>query len=327
LRKDRDMNYPRTVCIALTAALLCAGAGPGVRAQISVQPPTGSGGTVSIAPPTASAPAATQTQPALGADTRPSASSILQQMLNSGTALGTGETNLIVPPGPAPGANGLLREGQEMDLRAGHLKRDDNGHMTFVFDAKESPEYPPMGVIPSRRLAAMEDAAGFAPGRTPIDMIFRIAAEVTEYRGKNYLYIKPSAIPVPPPPAPAPATLPAAAPLINAAAPHAPAAALLTEPGVISNRLGRLVRDAKTGVKLIAFDADGKRMADPPMGVIPCKFLTVMEDMSEDGNKPLKFKVSGEVTTYRGKNYLYLKSVEVVTDFNHGIGAGANIGG
>jgi len=37
--------------------------------------------------------------------------------------------------------------------------------------------------------------------------------------------------------------------------------------------------------------------------------------------------VSGEVTTYRGKNYLYLKFVQQVRDLNGGIGAGSAAGG
>ena len=256
--------------------------------------------------------------------------------------LNTTDPTLIPPPGPEPGANGLLREGQQIELLAGHLKKDDKaagtvggvgggggGGMIFVFDPRETPAYPPMPVIPSARLAAMEDAAGFTQGRIPNDMTFRIDAEVTEYRGRNYLYIQPSAIPVPPPstaPSSAPATSPAA-PLVNAVAPNPPPAALLTERSVVTNRIGRLVRDPRTGAKLIAFDADGTRLADPPMGVIPCKYLAILEDATDDGNKPLMFHVSGEVTTYRGKNYLYLKYVTVMRDLDKGIGAGTNVGG
>ncbi len=326
------MIHGRIAWIACVAALVLS-APQNMPAQVSVAPPAGGGGTVSTVPPTASAPAATPTHPASTTQDLPSHSSVLQQLLDSGSATGITEPTIIVPAGPDLGANGLLREGQQISLRAGRLKKDENGHMVFVFDPKESSAYPPMGVIPSRRLEAMEDAAGFAPGRTPNDMTFRIDAEVTEYRGKNYLYIKPSAIPVPAPPpaalpgAAAPATVPAAAPLVNAAAPNVPAGSPLIEGSVISNRVGRLVRDPKTGVELIAFDADGRRMADPPMGVVPCKYLAVLEDAAQGGNKPVKFHLSGEVTTYRGKNYLYLKYVGVVLDLNQGIGAGDNLGG
>jgi hypothetical protein len=327
-RKDGLMKQRRTVSVVLAAVLLCTGAGRWAQAQMAVEPPTGGGGNVPIAPPTDSAPAATQTQPAPATESISEETRVLQQMLNAGTIPGISGGGLVLPPGPEPGASGLLREGQVIDLRAGRLKRDENGHMLFEFDPKESPAYPPMEVIPSRRLEAMENAADFVPGRTPKDMTFRIAAEVTEYRGKNYLYIKPSALPMPGTPA---ATLPAESaapePLVNAVAPKAPPIVAMTENSVISNRIGRLVRDPKTGAKLIAFDADGRRMADPPMGVVPCKYLAVLEEATEDGNKPLKFKLSGEVTTYRGRNYLYLKYVGVVPDLSEGIGAGSNVGG
>jgi hypothetical protein len=192
--------------------------------------------------------------------------------------------------------------------------------MLFVFDPKDTPAYPPMGLIPSRRLAAMEDAAGFGEGRAGADMTFRITAEVTQYRGKNYLYVLPSGIPVPPPATP---VKPDTQPLVNPVAPNVPQTQPLSQGNIITNRMGRLVRDAKTGVELIAFDADGKQMVDPPMGVIPCKYLAVIEDATDNGNKPLKFRVSGEVTAYRGKNYLFLKFVQQVRELNGGIGAGA----
>jgi len=36
--------------------------------------------------------------------------------------------------------------------------------------------------------------------------------------------------------------------------------------------------------------------------------------------KPVKFKVSGQITQYRGKNYLLLRSVTIVRDMHGGIG-------
>jgi hypothetical protein len=266
------------------------------------------------------------------AATMPSAETVLQQMLNNkggATTSSTGPAPLITPMGPALGADGLLREGQKIDLRSGRLKKDEAGSgagaggVLFVFDEKETPAYPPMGLVPSRRLAAMEDAAGFGEGRGGSDMTFRITAEVTQYRGKNYLYVLPSGTSLP---APAVPVKPDTRPLVVPAAPNVPQTQPMAQGNAITNRIGRLVRDAKTGVELIAFDADGRAMADPPMGVLPCKYLAVIEDGTDYGNKPLKFRVSGEVTTYRGKNYLYLKFVQQVRDINGGIGAGSAAG-
>ena len=325
------MNLPRICGTMLGSVLFLAGAAPG---QVSIQPPTpaGGGGIMPIAPPAATRPATTQraAAPATApAATIPSAESVLQQMLSNKTGAAadtaTAPSPLITPLGPALGADGLLREGERIDLRSGRLKKDDTAAgkaaMLFVCDPKDTPAYPPMGLIPSRRLAAMEDAAGFGEGRAGTDMTFRITAEVTQYRGKNYLYVLPSGIPVP---APATPVKPDTQPLVVPAAPNVPQTQPLSQGNIITNRIGRLVRDTKTGVELIAFDADGTQMVDPPLGVIPCQMLAVIEDATDYGNKPLKARVSGEVTTYRGKNFLYLKSVVFVRDLNGGIGAGAH---
>lgn len=314
--------------ISLLAAALALAAP--AWAQVSIEPPaSGGGGNISIAPPDATS--TTMAAPALPAATAPvatlpSAQSILQDIVSSPGGRGPttqGSGGPLIAPGPELGPDGLLREGQQIELRNGHLQKEEagGGAMMFLFDPKELPHYPAMGVVPSRRLAAMEDAAGFGDGSNGSDMNFRITAEVTQYRGKNYLYIKPSGVPVPPPARPVAV---ANAPLAVPAAPNVPVAAPLPQGNVISLRIARLVKDAKTGAELIAFDADGKLMADPPMGVISCKYLAVMEDTTEYGAKPGKFYVSGEVTTYRGKNYLYLKFVKVVADLNKGIGAGDN---
>jgi hypothetical protein len=92
------------------------------------------------------------------------------------------------------------------------------------------------------------------------------------------------------------------------------------EADTVEGRAGRLVRDVKSGEELIAFDSDGREMHDPPMGVIPCKALEVMEDATDGGIKPVKFRLSGEVTQYRGKNYLYVRAFQVVKDLGQGLG-------
>lgn len=99
------------------------------------------------------------------------------------------------------------------------------------------------------------------------------------------------------------------------AAPH-PKVALLREGDNIAGRIGRLIKDEKTGQWMFAFEADGKEMRDPPMGVVPSRYLEVMEKLSEDGKQSIKFKVSGEVTEYRGKNYLYVHFVQVERELN-----------
>jgi hypothetical protein len=106
----------------------------------------------------------------------------------------------------------------------------------------------------------------------------------------------------------------------NAVAPNQPAVNRLPEGGFIWNRVGRLTKDEKSGEWLFVFDADGKNLKDPPMGMVPSRMLMAMQKASDNGTKATKFRVSGEVTEYEGKNYLYVKDQRIVQDLNQGIG-------
>jgi len=301
--------------ILAAMGLSMLGAGVALAQMITLEPPT----------PVASKPApAAPAGAAAGAGTLPSAESVLQELLRqkNGEGTATAPTSpLAAATGPALDADGLLREGQVLDLRRGHLMKDANGSMLFVFDPRDQPAYPPMGVVPTRHLAAMEDAAGFGAGRNGSDMMFQISADITRYRGKNYLYLEPTGMPLPPATTPAPPPASSAAP-IQAAAPETAVVQQIPQGTLIWDRTGRLVRETKSGAEIFVLDSDGKQMLDPPMGVIPCTMLAVMEDATEGGVKPLRFKISGKVTEYRGKNFLYLKAMSVVKDLNRGIGPG-----
>jgi hypothetical protein len=121
-------------------------------------------------------------------------------------------------------------------------------------------------------------------------------------------------------PAPATPSPTPAQPLVEGVAPNEPPPLRLKEGQYITNRVGRLVRDEKSGIMLFVFDSDGKQMAEPPMGVIPSSLLALMEDASDHGTKPVRFRVSGEVTQYRGRNYLYIKAQQTIRDLNQGLG-------
>jgi hypothetical protein len=125
---------------------------------------------------------------------------------------------------------------------------------------------------------------------------------------------------VPAPAAPSGGSTTPNKPLVEGVAPNEPQAIRLKEGQYISNRIGRLVRDQKTGTLLFVFDSDGKQMTDPPMGVIPSSLVALMEDASDNGAKPVRFRVSGEVTEYRGRNYLYIKAQQTLRDLNQGLG-------
>jgi hypothetical protein len=113
---------------------------------------------------------------------------------------------------------------------------------------------------------------------------------------------------------------PALTPAVEASAPNEPKVNRIPEGRMLWNRIGRLSKDDKTGTFVFTFDADGQKMADPPIAVLPSHLLMSMEEASDKGTKPVKFKITGEVTEYRGKNFLYIKNMQAVRDMNQGIG-------
>ena len=85
---------------------------------------------------------------------------------------------------------------------------------------------------------------------------------------------------------------------------------LLPDGYIISKRMGRLVREGAWWV--FAFESDGKAMQDPPMRLLPCKWLEHMESASGGGTRGVRFIVTGRVTAYRGMNYLLSENVLIV---------------
>ena len=72
----------------------------------------------------------------------------------------------------------------------------------------------------------------------------------------------------------------------------------------ISRRRGRLQR-ANAGARvLFVFDADSAAAPEPPMILVPCGKLELMENIVKQHNDQLIFEVTGQILTYRGTNYL-----------------------
>ncbi|MEI8196876.1 MAG: hypothetical protein WCI73_13330, partial [Phycisphaerae bacterium] len=109
---------------------------------------------------------------------------------------------------------------------------------------------------------------------------------------------------------------PTVVPAVPGVAPAQPPVLRLREGQSIFDRVGRLVKDEKTQQWLFAFESDGKEMKDPPITLVPSKMLEAMEDASAKGTKSIRFKISGEITEYHGKNYLYIKFMQTVRDLN-----------
>ena len=115
-----------------------------------------------------------------------------------------------------------------------------------------------------------------------------------------------------PPPAAAPTT--DATSGRGATAPGSPAVTLRREGSFLVDQVGRLSRSADGQQMEFVFETDGKTMKDPPVILLPCLKLMGMESAVKTNNRDLKFRISGMVTEYNGRNYVLLEKVVVVPD-------------
>jgi hypothetical protein len=100
----------------------------------------------------------------------------------------------------------------------------------------------------------------------------------------------------------------------NAVAPAAPQLNLMREGSYVVDRTVRLTRGTDGQTAEITFDADGKAMKDPPMVILPSLKLKDMEDAVMGSQRDVRFKVTGQVTEYKGRNYILLEKVVRLPD-------------
>lgn len=100
----------------------------------------------------------------------------------------------------------------------------------------------------------------------------------------------------------------------GAVAPGAPALTVLREGSFIVDRTGRLSRSADGHSWEFSFESDGRTMRDPPLLILPNLKLMAMEDAIKSGSRDLRFRVTGMVTEYGGRNYVLLEKVVVVPE-------------
>jgi len=101
-----------------------------------------------------------------------------------------------------------------------------------------------------------------------------------------------------------------------AVAPGAPTVNVLREGTLIVDRVGHLTRSADGQQMEFTFDSDGKAMKDPPLILLPNLKLMAIENELSRSSRDLKFKISGVVTEYRGRNYILLDKVVIVPETN-----------
>ncbi len=102
-------------------------------------------------------------------------------------------------------------------------------------------------------------------------------------------------------------------------APDAPVLQLKREGSFVIDRLGRLIKSADGRGWEFALDADGQSLQDPPLRVLPNIKLMLMEDQLESAGRDLRFRVSGMLTEYRGRNHVLIEKVVVISDTPSGL--------
>jgi len=100
----------------------------------------------------------------------------------------------------------------------------------------------------------------------------------------------------------------------GAVAPGAPTTTVMREGSYLVDRTGRMTRSADGQQQEFTFDSDGKAMKDPPIIILPNLKLMAMETAVKGSTRDLRFRITGMVTEYGGRNYVLLEKVVVVPD-------------
>jgi hypothetical protein len=282
------------------------------------------------------------------------AEQMLNEMLHPATTTPAPTTrpqpsSALLPQGASPhaAANNLLREGSDVIARTGHLlKATDGPYPHIAFDPKPNEQkLETMYVLPNLQLMSMEDAGA----ATKDALSFTVSGVVTEYRGHNYILLAPGPDQVglrtpmqnlePHGAVTADQLLkdmlsgsdshssnsssqsaPKASPLPSdsstghgALPPNAPVLTVLPERSQIVDRVARMTPSADGQQEELSLEADGSSLRDPPLIVLPNLKLVDLENASGD-HHDTRFRVTGEVTEYRGRNYILLQKVVVMAD-------------
>lgn len=100
----------------------------------------------------------------------------------------------------------------------------------------------------------------------------------------------------------------------SAVAPGAPAQQVLREGTYIVDRMGRLTRGGDGQQWEFTLEADGRTMKDPPLIVLPNLKLNLMEAGLKTSNRDMRWRVTGMVTEYNGRNYILIEKAVAPLD-------------
>ena len=96
----------------------------------------------------------------------------------------------------------------------------------------------------------------------------------------------------------------------------APAGAIMREGTEILDRVGRLQKSSDGQWEQFVFESDGRTLKDPPVFVLPNLTLNLMEKELVSVAHDLRFRITGTVTEYHGRNYILMEKVVVLQDKN-----------
>ena len=86
------------------------------------------------------------------------------------------------------------------------------------------------------------------------------------------------------------------------------------EGDVLRQRVGRLVRAHDGKAWEFNYEADGKTLQDPPMGILPNTNLAAMEATLKKSNRDVRFRITAVTTLYNGHNYILIERAVVIPD-------------
>ena len=86
---------------------------------------------------------------------------------------------------------------------------------------------------------------------------------------------------------------------------------------MIIDRVGRIHYDPEGMRWLFTFEADGASLAEPPVALHPCRLLEVMETSARQSAVSIRFRISGQISQYQGRNYMLLRKVLMVYELGN----------
>ena len=86
---------------------------------------------------------------------------------------------------------------------------------------------------------------------------------------------------------------------------------------MIIDRVGRIHFDPEGMRWLFMFEADGASLAEPPVSLHPCRLLEVMETSVSQSAVSIRFRISGQISQYQGRNYMLLRKVLMVYELGN----------